>query len=120
LVIDVFPCVSANILAGVNSKTTYLKELLAPIFPNSAKASSSRLIPSVEALIPNIWIISDRVYGTVLMIRSLFISFCYYLSNRSMGTPCGDLISDPLIVQIPLLVAKMTTGANGDSRALFK
>jgi len=36
------------------------------------------------------------------------------LSKRSTGIPCGETISVPLIVQIPLLVAKITIGARVD------
>lgn len=42
------------------------------------------------------------------------------LSSRSTGIPCGDTISVPLIVQIPLFVAKTTMGAKVDSSALLR
>jgi hypothetical protein len=42
------------------------------------------------------------------------------LSRRSTGIPWGDIISVPLIVHIPLFVAKTTIGAKVDYKALFK
>ena len=56
----VFPWDSAKILEGVKSCTTYLREVLAPILPSSAKASSSRSIFSVIARMERIEIISGR------------------------------------------------------------
>jgi hypothetical protein len=43
-----------------------------------------------------------------------------YLSNKSIGTPCGEIKSVPRIVDIPLFVANTTIGAKVDSKALFK
>ncbi len=54
------PCDSARILAGVNNCTTYLKEVLAPILPSSARDSSSSSIFSVLALIDRILMISTN------------------------------------------------------------
>jgi len=36
------------------------------------------------------------------------------LSRRSTGIPCGEIKSVPLMVHIPLLVAKTTIGAKVD------
>jgi hypothetical protein len=41
-------------------------------------------------------------------------------SSKSTGTPCGAIISVPLIVQMPRFVAKTTMGASVDSRARFR
>lgn len=42
------------------------------------------------------------------------------LSRRSTGIPWGETKSVPLIVHIPLFVARTTIGAKVDSRALFR
>lgn len=66
----------------------------------------------MAALMANIFINYSSPYVVVLMIKSL--------SNKSTGIPWGDIISVPLIVQIPLLVANTTIGASVDYNALFK
>lgn len=42
------------------------------------------------------------------------------LSSRSIGMPWGETMSVPLMVQMPLLVARMTIGARVDSKALLR
>lgn len=97
---------------GVNSWTEYLKLVSSPICPKYANASGDILMLSVEALMANIFISYSSPYVVVLIIKSL--------SSRSTGIPWGDTISVPLIVQIPLFVAKTTMGASVDSRALLR
>lgn len=69
-------------------------------------------MPYVDALMAIIFRVSYRLYFSVFIINNL--------SKRSTGIPCGEIISVPLIEQIPLLVAKITIGARVDSSALFK
>lgn len=105
-VISALPFVFAKTEHGVNSWTEYLKLVSSPIWPKYANASGDILMLSVEALIANIFINYSSPYVVVLIIKSL--------SSRSTGIPWGDTISVPLIVQIPLFVAKTTMGAKVD------
>ena len=67
---------------------------------------------SVDALIAKIFINYSKPYVVVFIIRSL--------SNKSVGIPWAEIISVPLIVQIPLFVANTTIGANVDYNALLR
>lgn len=96
----------ASTQQGVNSWTEYLKLVLSPIYPSKAKAYGETLIFSVDALMAKIFINYSRPYVVVLMIRSL--------SSKSTGIPWGEIMSVPLIVQIPLFVASTTIGAKVD------
>mmetsp|Transcript_13505 Transcript_13505/g.31777 ORF Transcript_13505/g.31777 Transcript_13505/m.31777 type:complete len:238 (+) Transcript_13505:124-837(+) len=106
------PEVLANIDDGVRSCTTYRKDVLTPISPSKTKASSSTVSPSVCALIFTTCTISSTVYGIVLMMTNR--------SSKSTGMPCGETMSVPRIVHIPLFVAKMTIGLKVDSKARLR
>jgi hypothetical protein len=67
---------------------------------------------SVDALIAKIFINYSKPYVVVLMIRSL--------SSKSVGIPWAEIISVPLIVHIPLFVARTTIGAKVDYKALLR
>mmetsp|Transcript_53128 Transcript_53128/g.164657 ORF Transcript_53128/g.164657 Transcript_53128/m.164657 type:complete len:201 (-) Transcript_53128:778-1380(-) len=109
---DSRPEVFARMDDGVSSCTTYLSEVFAPISPSRTSASSSTLRLSVWARMFTTWTISSTEYGIVRMITSR--------SSKSTGMPCGETMSVPRMVQIPLFVAKMTIGLRVDSRARFR
>jgi len=90
----------------------YLRDVSSPIEVKSSIASSVISTSSSSHLIYKIYEISFSLYGFVVMINRR--------SSKSNGIPWGLLWLVPLILTIPLLVARITTGAVSLSKALFK
>jgi len=90
----------------------YLNDVSTPISVKVSIASSVNSTSSSSHLIYKICAISFSLYGLVVIIRRR--------SSKSKGIPWGLLCLVPLIVVIPRFVAKITTGAVSDSRALLR